>query len=614
MALFPGRRGAAAPPPVPPGTAVGDIQEVPRRSGPGRASPPQPGPPPPAGPPPAAPQPALPVQSPPAPPVQPRQAARAAELVGRFPSAAAALAFNGELVGLGLSGGATILLDVGNGICWIVVVVPAPLGRELITTCGGRSYLRIDDWFVPERGWGEAAPLSPSATSWIGRLTRPTDGERTSGLTTVSPRDLIRLAGLHPVREAPPAQITVLAPGFGVAPLVRRALELRLRVTHRPVELHPLFVDTIDLTDTDSSGEAAGIGGSVLIAVEISRPPSRRGNDAPSLPESLLWALDLDPQLLLCRMPGHGLLIQYGLGASLADRQLLALVPQGQRWVLADAVFGCAVVSDLAEPRDSAGLVRLHPAYEITPPVPGRRQSAVEPVAVTVVADRVETSDVDAVLLDDDDLPLLSLLLQGHPLAAQGWISYGRDRHLLFAAGGLLQRLPVGEPLYRVGPGALYLPVGYRLAPVLPPAARQELFAADGGRAVILLPDRGLDFDVSEASREPVWALWAGELPQIDWQVPVEVVVQLEAVEAEFRPEPAARPVPQQVRQRMPRTSHEGPRPARARTWRDEAWDHETAGDLVAAARLFERNGEPITAAHLYEAAARADSSTGTRR
>jgi hypothetical protein len=353
----------------------------------------------------------------------------------------------------------------------------------------------------------------------------------------------------------------------------------------------------------------------VLIAVEISRRPARSGGVTAPLPESLLWALDLDPQLLLCRMAGDELLVQHGLGAALVDRQLLALVPPGQRWILADAVFGCAVFRDLAEPRDSTGLVRRHPTYEIAPPVNGGRQSAVESVAVHVVSDRVETSDVDAVLLDEDDLPLLSLLLQGHPLAEQAWISFGRDRHLLFAAGGLLQRLPVGEPLYRMGPGALYLPVGYRLSPVLPPAARQELFAADSGHAVILLPDRGLAFDVSESLREPVWTLWAGEPPEIDWQLPDEAVGQLEAIEAEFRPKPAPRPVTKSTQTYLPRTAATRPHVrARTRTWRDEAWEYETTGDLVAAARLFERHYEQVTAAHLYEAAARADHSTGTRR
>jgi hypothetical protein len=597
MAIFPRRRGPAGLPPDLSGTTVGGIQEIRHQPDRERALAPRPEPP------------ATVTAPPPASPDQPQQAAQTPELVGKFPSAAAALAFNGELISLGLSEHATILHDSRAGTCWIAVVVPAPLGRELITTCGGRGYLRVGDRLVPERGWGKVAPLRLVTRSRAGR---PADGEPVRGLRAVSPRDLIRLAGLHSVRETSPTRVTVLSAGFGVGPLVRRALELGLRVTHRPVELQPLFTDGADLTDTDPPEHAAG---AVLIAVEISRWPARSGGVAAPLPESLLRALDLDPQLLLCRMPGDELLVQYGLGAALVDRQLLALVPPGQRWILADAVFGCAVFRDLAEPRDSTGLVRRHPTYEITPPANGGRPSAVESVVVNVVADRVETSDVDAVLLDDDDLPLLSLLLQGHRLAEQGWISFGRDRHLLFAAGGLLQRLPIGEPLYRMGPGALYLPVGYRLSPVLPPAARQELFTADSEHAMILLPDRGLAFDVSESSREPVWTLWVGELPEIDWQLPDEAVERLEAVEAGFRPKPVARSTPRRAQPYTPRPAVTRPaRPARTRTWRDEAWEHETAGDLVAAAKLFERHGEPVTAAHLYEAAARADRSTGTRR
>jgi len=42
-----------------------------------------------------------------------------------------------------------------------------------------------------------------------------------------------------------------------------------------------------------------------------------------------------------------------------------------------------------------------------------------------------------------------------------------------------------------------------------------------------------------------------------------------------------------------------------ARTWREEAWAAELAGDLVRAAELHEANNDLRRAAHLYELAAR---------
>jgi hypothetical protein len=294
--------------------------------------------------------------------------------------------------------------------------------------------------------------------------------------------------------------------------------------------------------------------------------------------------------------------VQHGLGSAVTDSQLVTLIPAGQRWLLADAAFGCARVRDLAEPRDSSGLVRLDHGYSIEPCPAGVAATAVRPVPVAVVPGRTSGAAVDAVLLEEDDLPVLARLLENHRLADLAWLVRGRDKHLLLAAGGLLDRLPVGEALFRVGPGALYLPIGYRLSPAIPPSARAELFAASAVRGVVLRPGRGWEFDVSQANRVPVWTLWLGALPAVDPQLLPETVAELDAVEAEFRPPAPARARPSRSRF-VPRRRPE----SRDRTWRDDAFDAEMAGDLVGAAQLFERNGEPLRAAHLYETEARSE-------
>jgi hypothetical protein len=518
-----------------------------------------------------------------------------AELAGRFSTAYAALAFVGELIAAGQFDGSGLLHDEERGTCWVISVLPPALGRELVMACGGRTYLRQNGSFIPERGWGSAGPLSAghSAAEPAGQLAR------------ITPQDLVRLAGLHAIPRERLSRALVLVPGRAVAALVRRSLELGLRVTHRPVELTPLFAQA----DT-GDGEAASASreGSVYMAVELGCEPGK-DEEAPPLPAALVAALDRDPFQLLCRVAGEGLLVQHGLGSALTDSQLLTLIPKGQCWLLADAAFGCALVRDLGEPRDSSGLVMLDSGYRIEPCRGGLAETAVQPVTVQVVPGRTGDAAVDAVLLDEADLPVLALILQDHRLAELAWLVRGGDRHLLLAAGGLLERLPVGEALTCVGPGALYLPVGYRLSPAIPPSARAELFGATAERAVVLRPGHGWEFDVSRANRTPVWTLWAGAPPDIRPQLTREAVAELEAVEAEFRP-----PAPP----RVPRSRNRFARPiqpeTRQRSWRDEAFEAEMAGDLAAAAKLFEDNGEPLRAAHLYETQARSGGPSRARQ
>ncbi len=520
---------------------------------------------------------------PPRPRAQPRERVATAtpspgRLTGRFSTASAALAFVGELMSAGQASDSTLLYDRGQGVYWAVTMLPAAAGRELIATCGGRPFLSQADQLVPERGWGALGPLVK------------TKAERQSarGLTEVTPRDLVRLAGLHSVRPEPLSQALVLLPGQAVAPLVRRALELELQVTHRPVELAPLFDPPGD------TAEDAAV--SAWMAVELRGRPGRN-TEVEALPAAFMAALSNDPLLLLCRVPGEGLLVQYGLAAALTDHQLLTLVPPGQRWLLADAAFGCAEVRDLEEPKDSSGLVRLSDGYRIESSPPPMGESSVEPLPVRIVRASTSGVTVDAVLLDEEDLPVLTLLLQDHRLSDLAWLVRGSPGNLLLAPGGILERLPVGQALWRAGPGALYLQLGHRLSPALPPSARAALFGATAERGIVLLTDHGLEFDLSQARREPVWTLWVGPVPGIDSRLTADTATELQAIDDEFRVPGRAAARPRRRRQFRPAT--------RERTWQDQAFEAEMSGDLPTAARLFESHGESLRAAHLYEAAAR---------
>ena len=244
---------------------------------------------------------------------------------------------------------------------------------------------------------------------------------------------------------------------------------------------------------------------------------------------------------------------------------------------------------------------------------------------VTLGRSGVRGVPVDAALLVDADLECLPDLLAGEPLAESAVLIRGRDRHLLTEPGGLLEELPVGEPLHCLGPGNLYLPLGYRLRPALPAPARARLFPTDSTTAIVLLPEAALRFDLSAANRQPVWTLWAGPPPAIDDQLPPEAVAELQALDAqptgadpvggapsklgEFRgpvgSDGSAQSPASGGRKAGPR-SDGAPAAAQspARTWRDEAYQAELAGELVRAAELHMQHNDPLRAARLYERAA----------
>lgn len=516
---------------------------------------------------------------------------------GRFHTAAAALVFAGQVGDLGRAESLRIAHSPSAGVWWAVADIPLGVGRELASATRGTPVRETGGRLVADRAWGP--PLNGATAV----------ADTPADLREVELRALVRIAGLHrsPGREQ--SEVTVLLPGFQLATLVRRALDLDLDVAYRVVALSPLF---------EPSGQPDTRFEVVL--------RSRSG----ALPPAFVAALRRDPFVLACRRVGDHLLVQDHLASPLPDRHLAGLAERDTpgAWVLAEATFGCHVLrAEDGEYHDGVGLVRLADGYELSGPAPGwtAGDTVPEQPELSLVPATTPGAAVDAVLLDDADLACLPELLAGRPLAESALLARGRDHHLVLVPGGLLDRLAVGEPLYRIGPGPLYLPLGRRLRPALPPQARQHLFAADERNAVVLVDsDRALAFDLTAC--QPIWTLWVGQRPPIDRQLPPEVVALLDETEARDHAAPngtqsptgrAGTPSPTGDRAQRP-TSPRYPtitptglrdsadRAAQARIdWRAQAWRAERSGDLVRAAEIHERNNDYRRAAHLYELAAR---------
>ncbi|TQS46754.1 hypothetical protein [Cryptosporangium phraense] len=510
------------------------------------------------------------------------------DLAGRFGSASAALIYLGQARAAGYGSDVRILRPASGPAWWVAGTLPLDLGRELVAAVGGRAYVESGGRLWPDTGWGP--PPAPGAARGGLDLGTLTDADLT---------ELVRVAGLRAVAlGVAPAEAIVLLRGEHASGLVQRALELGLSVSHQLVRLEPLF-----------EGPPTGRQGAVARTTTLTAMRLTAGKG--TLPPSLLVALANDPFVTVCRVAvGGRLLVEAGFASPLPDDQLAALVDT-DAWLLAGPGAGCARLTWIGEASDAAGLARLADDYPLTP----ASGSDDPPVhlsvpAVRIVPARAHGIPVDAVLLEGDDLETLPALLEGHPLADIAILVQGRDRHLLTAAGGLLERLAIGEPLRAVGPGPLYVPIGYRFRPRIPAAARRRLFGQDERTAVVALPEGAVAFDLSR--HEPVWTLWVGPLPDIDPQLPVEAIETLAAIEVELTPE-LPKPAPpkepptagRRARDWIARLAGRGQREAsERRSWRDEAWDAEVAGNLPAAAELFSRHGEPLRAAHLYERAA----------
>jgi hypothetical protein len=485
----------------------------------------------------------------------------------------------------------------GQDHWWVLATISLSLGRDLLELTGGRGYLRRGDRLLADPGWD--APPQPADSAAIAA----------ADLRERPVLELIRAAGLHARPARPAASVVVLIPASRASGLLRRAMDLRLHATFRPVQLDPLF--TTPPADDDAAGQARGS----LIEVRL-EAAGHAGQQGRPVPEALISALDADPDALVCRAAAAQLLVQHGRHAPLTDRQLAAFTGDAT-WVLADPPHGCWSLRPLKDFAPAGSLVRPAAAHQLGPgdpswPDPGARLP--EPAELKIVPAR-GGGPVDALLLDDADLAGLPPLLEGHPLAEFAAVVPGRDRHLLLASGGIVDRIPIGEYLACVGPGPVYLAHGWRTEPLLPAAAWRDLISHAPGVALVLEPDRTLAFDLR--LRRPVWELWAGDLPPLDAQLPGEAEQLLAGIDEQLRPK--ARPDGPQATdkagERGPRAGQRGVRGLverlragrggrRTPDWREQALAAEIAGDLVAAAKLHDQHGEPDRAARLYERAA----------
>ncbi|MFI1725577.1 hypothetical protein [Streptomyces sp. NPDC020489] len=462
-------------------------------------------------------------------------------VAGRFPAPHRALGAIEALRGAGATEW-SCHEEPGGEAVWLLSAIGPALGTELLTLHGAT-----------------ARPMPPDTASEVTAWPR---------LDVV---DLVSRLPLAPPGTSDHRTLHVLTAPELLPSVVRQALAFGVEVSTRAVRVRYL-------TGTDPTEQHT-----TLVVLE--------GSD--TVPHALTAALSALPRTSVCRAVAacERLLLDVRLHCPVPDDLLYSPVPEGELWLVGDRAEWPALRLDPLGPPTPVPAELVGVPSE--PPYAARRlpDAAREPsVEVRVVADATADTSVDAVLLHDDELPLLRRYLRGRPLGEAGFLLPGPGCHLLLEPVGLARDLPFGVPLRRVGPGSLFLESGHTLAPPLPPSARARLFALDDESAVVCR--RGGRYRFPLSPMVPLWTLWAPPGPvEVSAGLSEAGRELLDALESLAGPGPVPHPT-------GPAAVHD-PGEALERAARLRA-----LGDHEGAAEAYRSAGDLLEAARLYEAAA----------
>src|SRR6266496_6188423 len=221
-----------------------------------------------------------------------RQPLAAIEYAARFGSAAAALVYRSQLHVVGAADDMTFRTGRDHS-WWAVAHLDLDHAREFTRMTQGEGYVGVGTptTFVPDVGWGEA----PTAAG-----ERDPRAVRMDTLTSVDQSELIRVAGLRQRADHGLREVSILLPGNLVGSIVRRAADLGLGVTHRIVQLGPLFPN-------NGRGRPAPLDSLTLVELRVRASTGE-------LPRGLVRGLAADTRLTVCRTVSGGsdVLIEYG--------------------------------------------------------------------------------------------------------------------------------------------------------------------------------------------------------------------------------------------------------------------------------------------------------------
>jgi hypothetical protein len=451
---------------------------------------------------------------------------------------------------------------------WVEVDVRPALAAPLVHTAGGQAY-----------AGGRRGFVAVSAAGKVDRadVRRDEVPERNTWPEVELPA-LLAAGALIPSPLPAIERALAFVPGDLCRLVLRRALGLGVQVQLATARCSPLL------------GEGAE---QSLIRFAFSAPGKQ-------IPRALLRTIAALPYTIVCRsgaLDGERLLVDVRYRTPLAESLLAEMLPPDATWILGGPDVGNWTVLEVGHEIEGSHFVEAPELPSLTP-TPVAASVLPRPLPIRLVPSRAVTNRIDAVVLDDLELEMLPKLLMARPLSESAHLALGPGAHLLVAAGGLVTDLPLGVPVSQVGPGGLYVQLGRRFDPPMPSDARGERFGVgpDQHTAVALLDSGAYRFDL--ANLLPCWALWVGEAPSIERNLPLEAQLRLNRVAARVR-----RAEPKLPEHATVRGAASGS-PVNLRRLRQEAVRAEARGDLAHAAELYEAASDFASAASMYRRAA----------
>jgi hypothetical protein len=398
---------------------------------------------------------------------------------GRFESPAAAVTLAATLAGMGLPvPAAASRWPRPDGPLWMLFEVEVAIGAHLIEMAGGQPYaVRTDGALGRLRGHHDRFPTDQL----------PSVAELGAAPTLATTQLLLNLP-LRPGGESTGLAATVFATGRAARFAIRQCLDAGVEGEVSLVNLHrsgeaPRWHVRLRLAGPLPAGTARLLAGLPDITVSTGVSGSSR------------------------------LLIAWGHWLPADGGRLATLVPPQQTWLLTAEHGGYVVDATTAE----VPLASLVTSATPVPMLPGTPVPSLAHLHQQVVVRRSRRASdrVDAILFLDAELDRVRRFVAARPLALAetAHIVFGPGRHLLVAPPEALADVPVGTPVRRIGPGALFLESVAALSPQVPAAARQHLFAVDDVSIVVLARDTAVRLLLVD--QRPAWSLWLGAMPVV---------------------------------------------------------------------------------------------------
>lgn len=412
---------------------------------------------------------------------------------GFFRTASGVLSFVSSIAATHLAD-EVICRQNGKNSYWAEVELPIEKVAHIIVMAGGRPFTNLDNQWLATNISGEIPTINQRETL---DLTHWNQIELSNLLTSTT---LIRCKIIET------SELQVIAPPSLSRWILRRATSLGVNVGITLAMKQPL-ADSLPDNKTKETG---------AILIRLYKEKGR-------IPPSLLRAIADLPYTTVARSIGlssNRLLVDMNYKPPLSESLLGSMIPDQEKWLLGSPDNGHWRLFLQGSEIDGSTLLKA-PTLEEIELHTEEKPTLPTTIPVRIIQKRQQSSAIDAVLLDDQELDWFRLYMANRPTQEATFILPGAGKHLLTAPSGLYETIPFGIPLIHLKPGGLFIEKGLGFYPALPEGARQQAFQLKKGSVVAITEEKIYRFDQDNIL--PSWAIWLGESPSIQDGVSIKM-------------------------------------------------------------------------------------------